>query len=65
MPMSNRERAATGGRATAAKLAPETRKAISSRAHLASCVAQVIQRAPELTPDQSTRLRALFAPVTE
>ncbi|MFJ1538665.1 hypothetical protein ACIODS_09000 [Micromonospora chalcea] len=60
MPLSVRERTSKAGRASAAALTPEQRKERASRAHLASAVAAVVNRAPELTPDQVARLRAVF-----
>lgn len=65
MPMNTRERAAIGGRARAAKLTSEQRKESSSRAHLASVVAEIVRRAPELSDDQTAKLRAIFAPASQ
>lgn len=59
------ERAAIGGHARAAKLSPKQRKESSSHAHLASVVAQVVARAPDLSPEQVAKLRAIFAPVSK
>jgi hypothetical protein len=56
-------RGSAGGRARAAKLTPERRKQIASGAHLASAVATIVNRAPELSSDQVIKLRAVFAPV--
>jgi len=63
MPMSTVERASIGARARAEKLSPERRKEIAQRAYLASAVAAVVNRAPELTTEQVAKLRAVFAPV--
>lgn len=61
MPMSTVERASIGGRAASAAMTPEARKERARKAHLASCVAIVVARAPELTSDQVAKLRAVFA----
>jgi hypothetical protein len=60
MPMSVKERGARGGRARAERLTPERRSEIARQAHLASAVAAVVKRAPELTAEQVARLRAIF-----
>lgn len=59
-PLSPTERARKAGLASAAALTPEQRKLRARRAHFASCVAVVIDRAHEATPEQLDRLRALF-----
>ncbi|WP_089013018.1 hypothetical protein [Micromonospora inositola] len=60
--MSTTERASRAGRARAASLSPDRRKEIASQAHLASAVAAVVNRAPDLSADQVAKLRAVFAP---
>lgn len=62
MPMSRAEAARIGGLAAASKRTQQQRKDISQRARLAAAVNTVVGRAPDLTPDQITRLRAVFAP---
>lgn len=60
--MSPKERGVLAGRARAASLTPEQRKEISRKAYLAGAVKAVVERAPELTPEQAAKLRAVFAP---
>jgi hypothetical protein len=60
--MTPQEWGAIGGRTRAKNLTKAERKAASSQAHLASCVAQVVAKAPELTDAQRARLRAIFVP---
>lgn len=43
-------------------LTPEQRRERARKAHLASAVNAIVARAPELTPDQAARLRAIFGP---
>lgn len=62
VPMSRAECGRLGGQKTAASRTPEQRQKTASRGHLAASVSAVVARAPELTPDQLARLRALFAP---
>ncbi|GAA4576918.1 hypothetical protein GCM10023176_49420 [Micromonospora coerulea] len=62
MPMSNKERATIACRARNEKLSPERRREIARTAHLASAVNAVVNRAPELSPEQVAKLRAVFAP---
>ncbi|WP_328366219.1 hypothetical protein [Micromonospora zamorensis] len=52
-----------GARTLAERTTPEWRKERARKAHLASCVAAVVERAPELDASQIARLRAIFAPV--
>jgi len=54
------------GYARAAALTPARRKEIARKAHLASCVAAIVDRAPELTTEQAERIRAVLCatPVT-
>lgn len=54
-----------GGHKRAASLTPARRKEIARTAHLASAVKAVVDRAPELTPEQVAKLRAAFASMTE
>ncbi|MEV0898370.1 hypothetical protein [Actinoplanes sp. NPDC049802] len=58
--MSTKERGALGGRARSEKLTPEQRREQARRAHLAGAVKAVVDRAPELTPEQVSKLRTLF-----
>lgn len=60
MPMSTKERAAKAGRARMEALSPEERREHARRAYLAGAVNAVVERAPELTPDQAAKLRAIF-----
>jgi hypothetical protein len=55
---------AAGGRTTALRRTAEQRKQAASKAHLGSCVAAIVAKAPELTPEQIVKLRAIFGPVT-
>ena len=61
MPMSTIERARIAARASAAAKTPEQRKAHSRKAYLAGAVNAIVSRAPELTTEQTERLRAIFA----
>ncbi|MEW2141373.1 hypothetical protein AB0869_00975 [Micromonospora vinacea] len=60
MPLSIQERTSRAGRASAASMTPEQRRERARKAHLASAVNAVVARAPELTPDQAAKLRAVF-----
>ncbi|MFC3500820.1 hypothetical protein ACFOOK_07550 [Micromonospora krabiensis] len=62
MPMSHAERGRLGSVATVARTTPEQRREIARKAHLASAVNAVVNRAPELSADQVAKLRAVFAP---
>jgi hypothetical protein len=42
----------------------EQRKQAASKAHLGSCIAAIVAKAPELTPEQIAKLRTIFGPVT-
>lgn len=57
-----RESGRMGGHGRAAALSPEERKASSRKAYLAGAVKAVVDRAPELTPEQAAKLAAIFAP---
>lgn len=59
------EQRARGGHNRAANLTPEQRQEIGRKGYLAAAVKAVVDRAPELTPDQVNRLRTLFAPDRE
>ena len=61
MPRSASERASLGGKARAEKLSPERRREIAQKAYIASAVKAVVDRAPELTPEQVRVLRSVFA----
>ncbi len=61
-PLSHAERGHLGGLKRAAVLNPEQRRKVASSGHLAASVSAVVNRAPELTPEQFSRLRALFGP---
>lgn len=60
VPLTHAER----GRKAQALRTPERRREIASQGHLAASVAAVVNRAPDLTPDQLARLRALFVSET-
>lgn len=60
MPMPRTERGRLGGLAWSARATPEEKKAASRRAYLAGAVKAVVNRAPELTPEQAAQLRAVF-----
>lgn len=60
MSLSLKERASLGGRASAIARSPEQRREQARKAHLASAVNAVVNRAPDLTPEQITKLRAIF-----
>ena len=49
-----------GGKTAAARMTPEQRRERARNAHLASAVKAVVDRAPELTPEQIDRLRAIL-----
>jgi hypothetical protein len=57
-PLSHAER----GRMAQALRTPERRREIARLGHLTSAVNAVVDRASELTPEQFSRLRALFGP---
>lgn len=44
----------------AAQRTPARRKEIARKGYLASCVAVIVDRAPELTPEQAERIRAVL-----
>lgn len=58
--MSTIERASLAGRARAESQTPEQRKELARKAYLIGAVNAVVDRAPELTPEQIDRLRAVF-----
>ncbi|PYC75216.1 hypothetical protein C7C45_04935 [Micromonospora arborensis] len=49
-----------GARTLTERTTPEWRRERARNAHLAAAVNAVVERAPELTPDQVARLRAVF-----
>jgi hypothetical protein len=51
--------------AASTTLNPEQRSARASKAHLAGAVNAVVAKAPQLTEEQITRLRALFCDVRQ
>lgn len=59
------ERARIGGQARSARMSPEQRSTLASKAWLASAVNGVIRRFDQLTPDQRSRLAVLFADPAE
>ncbi len=60
MPMSRQESGAIGGRNRAESLSPDRRKEIARKGHLAAAVKAVVDRAPELSPEQVSKLRTVF-----
>lgn len=58
--LSTTERASKAGRARAENLTPERRKEIARSAYLTGAVKAVVDRAPELSPEQAAKLRAVF-----
>lgn len=64
MPLTHAERGRIGGQALQASRTPEQRKESMRKARLSAAVKAVVDRAPELSPDQVDRLRAVFAPAT-
>lgn len=58
--MSVKECVTRAGRARAASQTPEQRQELARRAYLAGAVNAVVNRAPELTPEQRGRLVAIF-----
>ena len=58
--MNSKERAASAGRARQASMTPEQRSEHGRRAYLAGAVKAVVDRAPELSPEQVAKLRTLF-----
>ena len=59
--MSTKERASIAGHARAESQTPEQRRELARRAYLAGAVNAVVNRAPELSPEQASKLRALFS----
>ncbi|WP_433612465.1 hypothetical protein ACQP2P_01415 [Dactylosporangium sp. CA-139114] len=58
--MSTKERAALAGRARQASMTPAQRSEMASKGHLAAAVKAVVDRAPELSPEQVSTLRRVF-----
>ena len=67
--LSHSERGRLGAEAAAAKRTPEQRREIARHAYMTgavnSVVNSVVDGAPDLTPSQLARLRALFAPAVQ
>jgi hypothetical protein len=63
--LSHADRGRLGAEAAAAKRTPAQRREIARHAYLTGAVNSVVDRAPDLTPDQLARLRALFAPAVQ
>jgi hypothetical protein len=61
MTLSCAEYGRIGGLKLQASRSPEQRKESSRHAYLAGAVKAVVERAPDLSPEQLTRLRALFS----
>jgi hypothetical protein len=51
-----------GGLARAASTTPEQRREIARKARFAAVVNEIVDRAPELSPEQADRLRAVLSP---
>ncbi len=60
MPLSTRERASRAGRALQASRSPEERREAMRKVRLAAAVKAIVESAPELTPEQAAKLRAIF-----
>ena len=58
--MSAKERASKGARASHESKTPDERRAHARHAYLAGAVKAVVDRAPELSPEQAAKLRAVF-----
>lgn len=58
--MSTKERATKAGRALQASRTPEQRREAMRKVRLSAAVKAIVDGAPELTPDQAARLRAIF-----
>lgn len=58
--MSTKERASIAGRARADSQTPAERRALARKAYLTGAVNAVVSRAPELSPEQTAKLRAIF-----
>lgn len=65
MTITYAERGRIGGHATQANRTPEQRREMGLSSYLTAAVTTVVNRAPELSPEQRARLRALFAPAVE
>lgn len=64
-PLSCAERGRMGGLSANAKRTPEQRREMGLNSYLTAAVTTVVNRAPELSPEQRARLRALFASAAE
>jgi hypothetical protein len=62
-PEQRREYGARGGRTRAKNLSPEHRRVSASNAHLHSIVAQIVDKAPQLTAAQRAKIQAALASV--
>lgn len=60
MPMSRSDAGRRGALAVAERMTPEQRRARARKAHLASAVSAVVNRAPDLSVEQTEKLRAIF-----
>ncbi|NBE84585.1 hypothetical protein [Micromonospora rubida] len=58
--MSVETRAQRAARTLTQRTTPEWRRERARKAHLAAAVKAVVERAPELTPEQTAKLRAIF-----
>jgi hypothetical protein len=65
VPMTRTEAAAHARRIRLETATPEQRTAQTHKARLAAAVKAVVDRAPELTDDQRTRLRTIFIAPSE
>ena len=61
MPLTHAERGRRGAASLNSQLTPEQRRANAQLGHLTQAVETTIRRAPELSEDQLSRLRAVFA----
>lgn len=59
------ERGRLGAMKANASRTPEMRREMGLNSYLTAAVTTVVNRAPELSPDQRARLRALFAPAIQ
>lgn len=65
MTITYAERGRLGAQKVNADRTPEQRQQLARHAYLTGAVNAVVNRAPDLSPDQRARLRALFAPAVE
>lgn len=57
------ERASLGGFAAALSMSPEQKRERARKAHFTSAVNSVVNRAPELSPEQLDRLQEALTPL--